>query len=158
MSDPAVHSKPVRLAHAALRAGIDGKWKTVEALLNRLNAECPGPGLGDALVAWCDALAEHSTGGDPGFERVKVAHFNVDTGSMNRVEEITPEREWVGRLVAARAAGDRDTFKALLVELNAITDGMKRGRYVTTLVESVALTMRSLPRGYARLGRGDTRA
>jgi hypothetical protein len=146
------HSKPVRLAHAALYAGIDGKWKRVEDILNRLNSECPGPGLGDALVAWCDALAEHSTGGKPVFGRVKVSHLNVDTGSMDNQAEITPERAWVARLVAARAAGDRDAFVALIEELNAIDDGFEQGKYVATLVECVALTMRNLPRGYARKG------
>ena len=154
MRNPAEHSKPVRLAHAALIAGVDGKWKTVEALMKRLNAECPGPGLGDALVAWCDALAEHSYGGVPEFGRVRVNHLNADTGAMNNQAEITPERAWTARLIAARAAGDRDAFEALLGELNAIPDGFERGRYAITVVESVALTIRSLPRGYARvLGR-----
>lgn len=154
MSNPQ-HSKPIRLAHAALAAGIDGNWRRVEDLLNRLNAECPGPGLGDALVAWCDALAEHSCDGMPEFGRVKVAHLNVDTGAMNQQDEITPERSWVGRLLAARGAGDRDAFAALLDELNAIPDGFQRGHHVSTLVESVALTIRNVPRGYARMGRGE---
>jgi hypothetical protein len=39
-------------------------------------------------------------------------------------------------------------------ELNAIDDGFTRGRYVVQLVESVALVMRTLPYGYARMGRG----
>jgi hypothetical protein len=147
------HRKPVRLAHAALFAGIDGKWKRVEEILQRLNAECPGPGLGDALVAWCDALAEHSCDGMPEFGRVNVAHFNSDTGAMNRRDEITPERAWTNRLVTARAAGDRDAFVAAMDELNAIPDRLAAGRYVTTLVQSVALTIRSLPRGYANMGR-----
>lgn len=153
MSNAAAHSKPVRLAHAALRAGVVGKWKTVEALLNRINAECPGPGLGDALVAWCDALAEHSNDGMPEFGRIKVAHLNADTGAMNKRDEITPERAWAARLVAARGAGDRAAFESLLDELNAIPDGFERGRYATTLVESVAGTIRTLPRGYAHMGR-----
>lgn len=150
----AVHSKPVRLAHAALAAGVAGQWKRVEHCLNRLNTECPGPGLGDALVAWCDALAEHSNDGMPEFGRVNVVHFNTDTGALNQRDEITPARSWAARLIAARGAGDRDQFVALLAELNAITDGFERGRYATTLLESVALTIRNLPRGYARMGRG----
>lgn len=153
MTNP-THSKPVRLAHAALTAGIDGNWNRVVATISRINTECPGPGLGDALVAWCDALAEHATGGMPEFGRVRVSHLNADTGTLNKQDEITAERQWVARLVAARAAGDRDGFVALMDELNAIPDGFVRGRFVLTLVESVALTVRSLPRGYARMGRG----
>lgn len=160
MSSPAPeHSKPVRLAHAALAAGVRGEWKRVEAALNRLNTECPGPGLGDALVAWCDAHAEHSCDGMPEFGRVKVAYLNTDTGTMNKQDEITPQRAWAGRLLAARGEGDRDAFIALLDELNTIPDGFARGRYVATLIECVALTIRNLPRGYARIGaKGDAGA
>jgi len=146
------YSKPVRLAHQAITAGVDGKWSRVGDIVKRLNIECPGPGLGDALVAWCDALAEHANDGMPEFGRARVAHLNKDTGTINKKEEITPEREWVARLVTARAAGDRDAFVAAMDELNAISDGFERGRYVLTLVESVALTIRSFPRGYARMG------
>lgn len=152
MGSPEQHSKPVRLAHAALFAAIDGKWKRVEGLLIRLNTECPGPGLGDALVAWCDALAEHSNDGMPEFGRVRVQTLEVETGAMNAPNGETPEIRWVGRLITARAAGDRAAFEACMADLNAISDGFARGRYVLQLVESVALTVRNLPRGYARMG------
>jgi hypothetical protein len=150
---PLQHSKPVRLAHAALTAGVDGKWKRVEQLLNRINTECPGSGLGDALVAWCDAFAEHSNDGMPEFEQVRIAHLNVDTGAMNQADEVTARRAWAGRIIAARVAGDRDAFVTCLDELNAIEDGFERGQHVASLVESVALSIRTLPRGYARMGR-----
>jgi hypothetical protein len=149
----AEHSKPVRLAHAALFAAMDNKWKRVEALLSRLNTECPGPGIGDALVAWCDAMAEHAEGGEPEFGRIRVATINTDTGALNAEDGNRPAIRWATRLVAARAAGDRGAFVAAMDELNAIPDGFERGRYVGQLVESVALTIRTLPRGYARMGR-----
>jgi hypothetical protein len=154
VTDKPQHSKPVRLAHAALVAGVDGKWKRVEDILRRLNTECPGPGLGDALVAWCDAMAQHAEGGEPEFQPVRIATMNADTGGLNSPEGNTPELRWAGRLIAARAAGDRDQFVAVMDELNAIDDGFTRGRYVVQLVESVALVMRTLPYGYARMGRG----
>jgi hypothetical protein len=147
------YSKPVRLAHAALFAAVDGKWKRVEELLNRLNRECPGPGLGDALVAWCDAMAEHSCDGMPEFGKVRISHLNIDTGTLNKADEITARAAWAGRMIAARVEGNRDAFVANMDELNAIDDGLERGRYVATLVESVALTIRNLPRGYAQMGR-----
>jgi hypothetical protein len=36
--------------------------------------------------------------------------------------------------------------------VNQIEDGFERGRWVSELIQSVALTIRSLPRGYARMG------
>jgi hypothetical protein len=146
------HSKPVRLAHAALAAATAGKWKSVATTVERISTECPGVGLGDALVAWCDAIAEHSNDGMPEFGRVRVATLETDTGAMNAPSGQTPHIQWVGRLIAARAAGDRAAFEACMDELNAIVDGFERGRYVLQLVESVALTIRHLPRGYARMG------
>ena len=150
MSAPAVHSKPVRLAHAALLACVDRDWPKAERFLQRLNAECPGPGLGDALVGWCDALAEHANDGPPEFGKVRIFEINQDTGA--KLTELTPQQQWCNRLIVARAAGDRDAFVALLDELNAIGDGMERGTYAVCLVQAVAGTMRILPRGYARMG------
>lgn len=152
MVNPRQYNKPVRLAHDALFAAVDGKWNRVEGLLIRLNTECPGPGLGDALVAWCDALAEHSNDGMPEFGRVRVKTLEVETGAMDAPTGEKPEIQWVGRLITARAAGDRAAFEACMGELNAIEDGFARGRYVLQLVESVALTIRNVPRGYARMG------
>lgn len=147
------HSKPVRLAHAALFAAVDLKWRRCEELLARLNRECPGPGLGDALVAWCDAMQEHSTDGDMSFQKVRTIPMAIETGELDAAAGKTRYLAWCGRIIAARAAGDRDGFVACMDELNAIPDGRERGRYVCMLVESVALTMRNLPRGYANLER-----
>lgn len=147
------YSKPVRLAHAALLAAVDLKWRRCEELLARLNRECPGPGLGDALVAWCDAMQEHSTDGDMTFQQVRTIPMAIETGELDAEAGKTPYLAWCGRIIAARAAGDRAAFVACMDELNAIPDGRERGRYVCMLVESVALTMRNLPRGYAVMGR-----
>jgi hypothetical protein len=147
------HSKPVRLAHAALLAGVDGKWQRATDLIKRINEECPGPGLGDALVAWCDAMQEHSTDGDMTFVKIQTAPMKVETGELEAHGEKAAYLAWCGRLITARAAGDRDAFVACMDELNAMPDGFERGQYVGALVESVALTIRTLPRGYARMGR-----
>jgi hypothetical protein len=154
----ASYDLPVQLAAAALRAGVDGKWKTAEAILVRLGTECGSDGLGDALVAWCDAVLEHGNDGMPEFGRIKVAHFNADSGALNVREEITPERAWTARLLAARGAGDLDAFREALQEINALADDRARGRYVAELVTSAALTIRTLPRGYNRLGKGEADA
>lgn len=145
------HSKPVRLASAALQAAIAGKWKTVESVMHRLGAECDSHGLAMALVAFCDTFAEHACDGMPEFGKVRVAPWNTDTGAIGKYERDSVR--WATELIQARAAGDEPAFSALLAELSAFDDGYKRGRYVLELVESVALTMRSLPRGFARMGR-----
>jgi hypothetical protein len=147
------HSKPIRLAHAALLAGVDGKWQKATDIIARINAECPREGLADALVAWCDAIQEHSTDGDMAFQKIRTVPMAVETGELNNPAADTPQMGWAQRLIVARAAGDRDAFVALLDELNAIGDGWERGRYVSALVTSAALTIRTLPRGYATLGR-----
>ncbi|WP_433078959.1 hypothetical protein ACQP1P_38810 [Dactylosporangium sp. CA-052675] len=144
------HRKPVRLAHAVLQAAVEQDLGKAERLLHRLNAECPGPGLGDALVAWCDALAEHANDGMPEFGKVRVLDINQETGAQ--LTELTPTQRWANRMIVARAAGDRRAFEALLAEVNAIGDGRERGRYVVELVLAVAGTIRLFPRGYARMG------
>lgn len=149
-SEGASHSKPVRLAHAVLLAAVEKDWPKVRQLMERLNTECPGPGLGMAFVAWCDALASHANDGDFEFGKVRVFDINQDDGS--RLTERTPQQDWCNRLIVARAAGDRPAFAALLDELNTITDGMDRGAYAVTLIMAVAGTIRLFPRGYARMG------
>lgn len=145
------HSKPVRLAHAILQAAVGQELRKVERLMARLNTECPGPGLGDALVAWCDALAEHANDGMPEFGQVRVLDIDQETGA--RLTERTPQQQWANRLIVARAAGDQPAFQALLDELNAVEDGFERGQYAATLILAVAGTIRLFPRGYARMGR-----
>lgn len=144
------HSKPIRLAHAVLQAAVEQDMRKAERFMARLNEECPGEGLGLALVAWCDALAEHANDGMPEFGRVRVLDIDQDTGA--RLTERTPQQQWANRLIVARAAGDKVAFQALLDELNTIDDGFERGKYAATLIQAVAGTIRLFPRGYARVG------
>lgn len=150
MSAP-THSKPIRLAAAALNAALDRQWPRAERALQRLNAECDSGGLADALIGWCDTLIAHVTDGDAGAQKVRMAAWNVDTGALGG--EIRPTVRWAMELIQARAAMDLDAFRAKLDELNAIDDGFERGKYVVELLQSVALTISSTPRGYGRMGR-----
>lgn len=152
LRDAPQHSKPVRLAAAVLDAAVDQKWPTVQRTMQRLQAECDSAGLGLALVAWCDAFAQHATGGSTEFQKIRMVPWNVDSGAVGG--EARESVRWAMDLLAARARGDREAFVAALDRLNR-HDGFERGRYVLELVESVALTIRSLPRGYARMGRSD---
>lgn len=146
------HSKPVRLAGAVLQAAVEQDWRKVERYMQRLNEECDGEGLATALIAWCDALAEHANDGMPEFGCVRVLNINQETGA--RLTELSPEQQWVERLMIARQSGDKAAFVALLDELNAVADGFDRGKYAATLIQGVAGTIRSLPRGYAKAFRG----
>lgn len=149
-ADTPEFAKPVRLAHAVLHAAVEQDLRKAERLMARLNEECPGAGLGLALVAWCDALAEHANDGVLEFGRVRVLDIDQDTGA--RLSDRTPQQVWANRLIVARAAGDKPAFQALLDELHTIDDGLERGKYAATLIQAVAGTIRLFPRGYARLG------
>lgn len=146
------HSKPVRLAAAALNAAVEDDWRRATDAVARLNRECPGPGLMVALVAWCDTFADHANGGMPEFSKVRIKAWNVKDGSTDG--ELPDRTRWAIELIKARAEGDEKEFNAVVQRLNDITDGYERGNYVSALLESIALTIRSLPRGFARMGRG----
>lgn len=150
----AAHSKPVRLAAAALHAAIEGNWQRATRAVERLNAECPGPGLYTALLAWCDTFAAHAHGGTPEFGRVRLVPWNAASGALGG--DVPPGAQWAIELIQARAAGDLDAFSALIKRLNDIPDGYERGRYVSDLLVSIAGTISGLPRGYARMGQGST--
>ncbi|GAA0738539.1 hypothetical protein Drose_04460 [Dactylosporangium roseum] len=150
MSADEQHSKAVRLATNAYHAALARDWHKAERVLKRLNEECTGEGLFTALKAWCDTFINHaSDGGEVG--RFRMVGWNVDTGAVNE-SEVRASVAWSRRLIAARAAMDLEAFNTVLQELNDIPDGFERGRYVAELLECVALTVNSLPRGYGRMG------
>lgn len=152
MPERTEHRKPVRLAGAALSAAIDTDWPKASRAVQRLHDECAGDGLWTALIGWCDTWAEYAYGGPPEYGKVRIASWNVQTGGIG---EQLPERvKWAHRLIQARTADDQDGFSALVQQFIDIRDGFERGRYISALLESIALTMRSLPRGYARMGEG----
>lgn len=144
------YSKPRRLAGAALHHAINQDWRRATEAVDRLNRECSGDGLWTALVGWCDTFADHANDGMPGFVKTRVAPWNVDTGAVG---DAPPERtQWAMDLISARASGDEAAFTALVKRLNDIGDGYERGRYISALLTSISLTMRSLPRGFGRMG------
>ncbi len=147
-----VHSKPLRLAAAALTAGIDDKWKAATRYVQRINDECGPDALPLVLMGWCDTMAEHATDGQPLSAKVNVLGMEHETGSLAS-DKMPPRTRWAAAVLKARAELDEDAFRALIEELNAMPDGHERGSYVGAVLESAALSIRSLPRGYARMGR-----
>jgi len=149
----ATHSKPRRLAAAVLNAAIEQDWPKTTRYLDRLNAECPGEGLTVALIGWCDTFAAHANDGIDGFQEIRLAGWDVDSGAIRSDDEAPKTQRWAMDLIRARAAGDATAFYAVVQRINDIPDGWERGRYVAALIQSIALTIRSLPRGFARMGR-----
>ena len=146
----AAHSKPRRLARAALIAAIDQRWNAAERAIQRVSDECGGAGLGEAILAWTDAMIHHATAG----QQVPFAPGGMDfadpqTGQLN--VELPAEVEWAGRLLAARAAMDQDRYRAVLAELPDDPAGI--GLHVWRLIEVIGMTIRGLPSGYALMGR-----
>lgn len=146
------YGKAVRLATNAYHAALTSDWRKAERALARLNEECAGEGLFTALKAWCDTFIGHATGGSPEVGKFRLVGWNVDTGAVNE-PEVRSSVTWSRRLISARASMDLDAFNATLQELNEITDGFERGRYVGELLQCIALTVNSMPYGYGQMGR-----
>lgn len=145
------HRKHIRLAGAALTAGIDGKWKAASRYLQRINDECGPDSLPEVLMAWCDTMADHATDGHPVSTEVNVESMQYETGSIGG--DAPPRIRWATAVLKARAEMDQDAFRACIEEVNAMDDGHERGSFVAAVLEGAALTVRGLPRGYARMGR-----
>ena len=144
------HSKPIRLAAQALRAGIDDNWPSASRYVQRINDECGPDSLPYALMAWCDALADHATDGEPVTDQVRVAPMAYETGQIGG--DVPPRIRWGNAVVKARAEMDQAAFTALVNELNTIPDAAVRGSYVGAVLEAAALSIRAFPRGYTRMG------
>lgn len=143
------HRKPVRFARDAYHAALAKDWRKVERVFARMNTEC-GPGdLATVLIAWCDTFIDHVTGGED-VGRFRLLGWNVDSGAVNE-PAMRPGVVWAHRLISARASMDQDAFATALAELNA-NDAAVRGRWAAELLESIALSVNSLPRGYGQMG------
>lgn len=147
----AEHSKPVRLAAAALHAGIDGKWAAASCYIQRINDECGPDSLPYALMGWVDTALDHATDGHPVTGVGQVRGMEYETG---RITDSPPPRvQWAQRVMKARADLDEAAFTALIDDLHQLSDGHEVGSYVGAVCEAAALTIRGLPRGYAVMGR-----
>lgn len=144
------HSKPIRLAAAALTAGIDDKWDKATRYVQRINDECTADALPEVLMGWVDTLAMHATGGAPIRSVGAVTAMAYETGELGG--ELPPRIRWAHAVVKARAEMDEAAFTALIHELNELDNGRERGAYVGAVLESAALSIRIMPRGYARMG------
>jgi hypothetical protein len=151
MTGSPTHSKARRLAGAVLAAAIDKDWPKATRYFHRLNTECDSSGLAEALIGWCDTVLDHCYDGNPPkTTEAKITTVDPTTGTAH--EQLPPRVQWANRLITARLTMDEDEFNSALGQVNSIRDGYERGRWASALIETAALTIRKLPRGYMRLG------
>ncbi len=150
MSDVAVrHSKPARLAFAALRAAQANKWETATDYVKRISDECGGEGLSVALRAWIDTYVDHATDGDHSPRAGRLAFVNTEDGKAETSDaERIPDRiRWAGQMIEARAAKDQAAWSNLVAAMPA--DGLEIGRYISAVLEVCVQPIGGFPRGFA---------
>lgn len=147
------HRLPVRLAGLALQAAIEDDWPRVERALTRLGRECGAEGTWLAFMGWIDTYAHHAVGGEAHYGRVNLTPCNAETGSTSGAG-MSPYTRWAMRLVHARISDDEARYVEVMDELPV--DGVEVGRYAVALLSAIALTIRTLPFGYALDGRGSS--
>lgn len=147
------HSKPLRLAGAALYWALSRDLRKAGRYVKRLSDEVGGEGIMLALCAWADAFADHATDGDPNGRPKAMTMINAATGQAETIEEseAPADVKWAARWVHARASQDHDLCDQLLDELPR-DDAKAVGDHVIAVLDCVAETMNGLPRGYARMG------
>lgn len=150
-------STALRCAGVAYVAALEQDWDKATAAIQRINDECGPQFVPAAMLAWIDTYIDHATDGDFTLAREvpeRTNYVNTRTGHLDEAtaEGLPAEVVWAGSLIAARARMNRDRFDALLRELQG--DGKQRGRYVGALLESIALTVNTLPRGFVKMGLG----
>lgn len=137
------------LAGDVLRASMESREDLTIQLFDRLFSQSPAIYLVAAPMAWIDIFLDHALGG----RRIRNAEvelsFAKDNESLSsqNIEDILESQVWAGRLIAARAADDREIYSALL---KVICDDRQRiPTYVTDLLMVIVTTMKRTPRGYA---------
>jgi hypothetical protein len=82
-----------------------------------------------------------------------VAVVDVESGRLDGMgSDATPATvRWAARLIQARAAMDEAAFNSCLADLP--DDGVERANHIWAVLQSVAVTINGLPRGFARMGK-----
>lgn len=150
---------PQRAREAAERASrvlafyVDDEYDEALREIRELFDSYGSEGIFVALLAWCDAYADHASAGltRTGGRRAPMfmlAADGVSTGAVTSVDhaDLPPEVAWCGRLIRARCAMDLAETLKLWYELP--NDDI--GPYVVQTLESVGSTISALPRGFAR--------
>lgn len=124
------------LANDAYAAGLNGDLDTAEEIINAIVRHGPGS-LNRAMVVWVDRTM-NILGMTPGV----VRGFNLEadgTGDRSDLDQISPEVVWAARMFTARAARDRDTWRALRQALPRDADAILR--HVMALLTTMTVTV-----------------
>ncbi|MGI5423075.1 hypothetical protein [Actinomadura luteofluorescens] len=123
-----------KLATAALNAVLRGDHPAADRALDQLAAQHGMAGVTNALVTWCDTALKQIPSGAGPVTLQWVEHGTARVhGDANRVR---PAERWAGRLLAARAAGDRHTFIALVESVPPTRAAV--GEHVGAMVQMAA--------------------
>lgn len=135
----------VKPAAEALIAVIEGRVQDSATIIEGIAEKYGSVGIQGAMIAWCDLYREHATAGVPGAAglRLTVSCADPDTA-------VPPELAWTQRMINARVEMDRQGWSEALNDLPDDVPGVSQ--YVMTLVHTVALSLKTLPRGYAWTG------
>jgi hypothetical protein len=94
-----------------------------------------GPGLLVAIVGWIDTYLkrvypEHVRG-----EVLKIVWYDANAEALETADEVSLSLRWAGRLIAARAANDEESFYAVL---GSVPEGGEFGDGIMSLLNIVA--------------------
>jgi hypothetical protein len=132
--------RAVKIATIALHRALAGDLPGAASYVERLNGT---GGLITAIIGWCDTYICRIAGADAYGKGIRIAWWNVETGSIETdADKMPPPQRWAGRVIAARAADDEPGFYALL---RAPAEGSELGDCITALLDMVARSLNSLP-------------
>lgn len=106
------NSEAQRLGGAALAAYLTGHWNATAALVNAVRRNADWDGLYEMCTVWCDTVLTTIEGCEPGAP-VHLVWQEVRTGLVAHSDEVHPKIRWAGQILAARAAADDDSSRAL---------------------------------------------
>ncbi len=133
----------MELARVALHSEMQGRTVQAAAAVQAISDETGGTGLMDAILAWCDTALASMPGVEIG-KPIKIAWMEAESRRIQtRPGEVRPTAVWAGRLLAARAADDPETFHALLESVPREPKTVL-GEHVFELLQSVALILRDV--------------
>jgi hypothetical protein len=132
----------IRLAVDALKAARSHDWDTATRAMQRIGDECGPEGVELAVRTMAEAVTARF-GHAPG-RPVTIRLATSGNGLLGQPagETTSPELIWAGRMLAARAADDADTWDALITALP--NDPRVMGRHVGQFLQMCAHTLNLL--------------
>lgn len=137
------------LSARAFAAAMRGDDRVAVRLIERIVGEHGPDAILGAMISWLDTLLIEGFGQE-NFQTGGVGFYMVNDADEPETVDGTqpPEAVWAGRLMAARAAGDKDQFDALIKA--ATGDGATPAswaRHVHYTLTCCALTYRYVKEG-----------